>query len=537
MSELDAGSAILDPREQTFRIDSGRGRLQLFLRRLPGSRPNRHGTVLYLHGATFPSALSIAFRLGGVSWRDALCEAGYDVWGLDFLGFGGSDRYPEMDADADSLEPLGAAAEAVGQVEAATRFILDYDRRPRLSLITHSWGSMPAGLFAALHPTLIDRIVMFAPLARREGPRYAPRPTLPAWKLVTNDEQWARFVEDVPPNEAPVLSRDAFADWAEAYLDSDPAARHRTPSAVKTPTGPLVEILRAWHGELAWQPEKVEAPVMIVRGEWDGLVTDADAHWLFDRLTRAAERRDIKIARGTHLMHLEEMRTALWRESIAFLSGNAFEAANSDHQGEPAMQDHYEAKDLPGYNPGAPEVAKSPVTLDELKDLKATCLFADEDVVYLRMSYEVLKDRAEELVTMWRGIIAQHTHLASYSWDRDSGEPDKDYGAAVGKRYAQWVLDTARAEYNQEWLDYQYEIGLRHHRAKKNVTDHANTAPHIRGRDLIGFAAATVAPMRPYLEKGGHSPEVVQRMQDAWWKSMILQVTLWSQPYINPGDF
>jgi hypothetical protein len=54
---------------------------------------------------------------------------------------------------------------------------------------------------------------------------------------------------------------------------------------------------------------------------------------------------------------------------------------------------------------------------------------------------------------------------------------------------------------------------------------------------VIGFAAATVAPMRPYLEKGGHSAETVQRMQDAWWKSMILQVTLWSQPYMNPGDF
>jgi Protoglobin len=149
----------------------------------------------------------------------------------------------------------------------------------------------------------------------------------------------------------------------------------------------------------------------------------------------------------------------------------------------------------------------------------------------------VLKDQAEELVTMWRGIIAQHVHLASYSWDRETGEPDKEYAAAVGKRYAQWVLDTARAEYDQAWLDYQYEIGLRHHRAKKNVTDHSHTETHIRGRDVIGFAAATVAPMRPYLEKGGHSAETVQRMQDAWWKSMILQVTLWSQPYMNPGDF
>jgi hypothetical protein len=323
---------------------------------------------------------------------------------------------------------------------------------------------------------------------------------LPAWKLVTNEDQWARFVEDVPSGEAPVFRREDFLDWAKVYLDSDPASRNHDPAAVKTPTGPLVEILRAWHGELAWNPADLTAPVAIIRGAWDGLVTDADAHWLFNRLTRSAERRDIKISRATHLMHLEEMRTALWCESIAFLLGDTPSCLS---KGKPAMEDHHEAKDLPGYNPGSPDVAKSPITLEELKELKASCLFADEDMVYLRLSYDVLKDQVEDLVAMWRRIIAQHTHLAQYSWDRDTGKPDKEYGASVGKRFAQWVLDTERAQYDQEWLDYQYEIGLRHHRTKKNKTDHVNTAPHIRGRDLIGFAAATVAPMRPYLEKGG----------------------------------
>jgi hypothetical protein len=31
-------------------------------------------------------------------------------------------------------------------------------------------------------------------------------------------------------------------------------------------------------------------------------------------------------------------------------------------------------------------------------------------------------------------------------------------------------------------------------------------------------------------EKVSDPAETVQRMEDAWWKSMILQVTLWSQP-------
>jgi hypothetical protein len=40
-----------------------------------------------------------------------------------------------------------------------------------------------------------------------------------------------------------------------------------------------------------------------------------------------------------------------------------------------------------------------------------------------------------------------------------------------------------------------------------------------------------------FLAKKGHSPEVVNRMYNAWWKSMILQVTLSGQPYIRQGDF
>jgi len=29
----------------------------------------------------------VAHRFDGKSWRDALNEAGFDVWGLDFYGF------------------------------------------------------------------------------------------------------------------------------------------------------------------------------------------------------------------------------------------------------------------------------------------------------------------------------------------------------------------------------------------------------------------------------------------------------------------
>jgi len=65
----------------------------------------------------------------------------------------------------------------------------------------------------------------------------------------------------------------------------------------------------------------VRASVALIRGEWDGLIPDHDARWLFDAFTASLQKRDIKISGGTHLLHLESMRYALYRESINFLKG------------------------------------------------------------------------------------------------------------------------------------------------------------------------------------------------------------------------
>ena len=133
------------------------------------------------------------------------------------------------------------------------------------------------------------------------------------------ENQWARFVEDVPPGEPPVLSRKHFDEWGECYLDSDKGSRTRNPAGVKVPAGPFNDILRAWHGELGYEPALVQAPVALIRGEWDGVVPDEDARWLFDAFNASPIKCDVKISRGTHLMHLEIMRTALYREANAFL--------------------------------------------------------------------------------------------------------------------------------------------------------------------------------------------------------------------------
>ncbi|MGB8401377.1 alpha/beta fold hydrolase [Bradyrhizobium sp.] len=290
----------------------------LLLREQTPAGADRNRPVLYVHGATFGSANSMMFRFDGVSWAIELNSEGRSVWALDFAGFGESEPYPEMAQPAPMTgDPLGRAPAAAAQIERAIRSILADTGAARVSIIAHSWGTMPTGLLATQHPELIDRIVFFAPVVRREIMKEVP--ALGPWRFLTIEEQHRRFVEDVPAGHPPVLLDRHFADWSAQYLRSDPTSSTRTPPSVKTPNGPVADIMAAWSGTLAYDPARITSPVAIIRGEWDGLCKDADAAWLLAVLTSAPEKRDIKIAKATHLMHLEQSRGALYRAAVDFL--------------------------------------------------------------------------------------------------------------------------------------------------------------------------------------------------------------------------
>jgi pimeloyl-ACP methyl ester carboxylesterase len=314
----------LDPAEEHFWVPYQGGGLALFLRYLPpiNTKTNfgENRVVLYIQGATFPSALSIAHRFDGRSWRDELAAAGFHVWGLDFLGFGAADRYPEMADPPDGKPALGRAEEASKQIETAVQFIVARHGVERISIIAHSWGTIATGHFVSRYPKLVNRLVFFAPITCRNGQDKAPDAS--SWRLVTLKDQWNRFVEDVPAGETPVLSQRDFAAWGESYLDTDPASRTRNPPAVKIPNGPTQDIKGAWAGKLAYDPSAVQAPVTIIRGQWDSTCGDADTRWLFDALKHSPTKRLVTVSRGTHLLHLEENRYALYREAQIFLQGH-----------------------------------------------------------------------------------------------------------------------------------------------------------------------------------------------------------------------
>jgi hypothetical protein len=66
---------------ESFRIAGAPHEPALLVRHLAptSSGPGRGRPVLYVHGATFPSALAVGYRFDGRSWMDELAAVGFDV--------------------------------------------------------------------------------------------------------------------------------------------------------------------------------------------------------------------------------------------------------------------------------------------------------------------------------------------------------------------------------------------------------------------------------------------------------------------------
>jgi hypothetical protein len=183
-------------------------------------------------------------------------------------------------------------------------------------------------------------------------------------------------------------------------------------------------------------------------------------------------------------------------------------------------------------------VSPSPFTLADLAALQKTLLFGDDDVQALRRSKAILADQTGAILDVWYGFVAATPELVVYFSDARTGNPDGAYLAAVRQRFERWILDTADATYDQRWLDWQHEIGLRHNVIKKNKTDQVNSVPQVNFRYLLALIVPITTTLKPFLAKNGAAPPAdVEKMHAAWVKTVLLQVILWSHPYVKDGQF
>ena len=196
-----------------------------------------------------------------------------------------------------------------------------------------------------------------------------------------------------------------------------------------------------------------------------------------------------------------------------------------------------ETKTPSGYTYGTKQVGKSPFTLEDLKLLEQTLLFTEEDVKYLKMSHDILKGQTNDILDVWYGFVGGTPQLLYFFGNKTTGKPEGEYLAKVRERFGMWILQTAEANYDQTWLNYQYEIGLRHYTTKKNKTDKATAVPIVNYRYIPALTIPITTTLKPFLAKKGASADDAEKMYNAWIKSVLMQAILWGQPYMKKGEF
>jgi pimeloyl-ACP methyl ester carboxylesterase len=300
---------------EDFHIPSGTAGVELFLRnKHPGNlkkfSPDR--TVLYIHGATQPSETVFDLPVGDGSWADYIASRGYDVWLVDVRGYGGST------APNDQSKPIGTTKEAVEDLGAAVKHILARRGIAKLQLIGWSWGTVITGSYAAEQPEHVAGLVLLAPpwLSLRGGTAPAG-----AWQEWTADSSLKRLQAGVPDGQAEKIFPAAWRKrWEAALLASQPAAKTYNPPKFRSPTGVVADGVQFWGANKAfYDPGKISAPTLLIRGEWDELTPLNETQALFALLRNAQVRELIEIPRATHFIEVETGRDALFREVQNFL--------------------------------------------------------------------------------------------------------------------------------------------------------------------------------------------------------------------------
>ena len=192
---------------------------------------------------------------------------------------------------------------------------------------------------------------------------------------------------------------------------------------------------------------------------------------------------------------------------------------------------------VPGYLYRDENLPSSPISSQEFEEMKEAVLFGPDDVTALNHSLPIVDPQIDKILDVWYGFVGSKPFLLKHFSHSQTGEPIPDYLERVRARFGQWIRDTAQANYDDTWLRYQIEIGRRHHRVGKNKTDNAQSSALVPFRFLPLLAQPIVDTLRPFLESGGNDREAVDAMQNAWRKSVLLQVTLWSHPYVIRGDY
>lgn len=285
---------------------AGKGSVGLYLYRkrqaapVPGEAPL---PVLFLaHGSSLSGRTSFDLFLPGAgeySMMNVFARAGFDVWTMDFEGYGRSDR---TDGNSD-------IASGVADLQAATAVVQRETGAAKLHLMGESSGALRAAAFAIAEPDRADRLVLAAlTYTGRGSPTLEKRAEQLAYYRAHNrrprDRETIRsiFTRD-KPGTADMRVADALAAAEMPFGDSVPTGTYLDMVA----NIPVVD------------PARILSPVLVLRGQHDGIATEEDLIDFCQRLPNP-DRQFVILPGAAHAVTLGLNRALLWHSMLAFLT-------------------------------------------------------------------------------------------------------------------------------------------------------------------------------------------------------------------------
>ncbi len=274
--------------------------------------------VLFLSGSSIPSSLSLSFRMGNYSWMDNLTENAYDVYALDFLGFGNADRYPEMKSNLSAGKLTGRATDAYLDVAKAVDLICKKTGKNKVYLIAHSWGGSVAALYAGRFNDKVEKLILYATITARQSAE-KPQIIQTSYKSLTPKQRVDAFKNLTPPGKECQMEKEMLETFGKDWLLSDLSSREFKTDSVRYPSGPQQDVEDLLHNKPYYDPAEIRVPVLVVRGEWDNYPNNNDGDSLFRGIENAPYKKYVVIAKSTHIIHWEKARYQLYDETLRFL--------------------------------------------------------------------------------------------------------------------------------------------------------------------------------------------------------------------------
>ena len=257
--------------------------------------------LFFVHGSSVSSRV---FDLhvpghGEYSVMDEFARYGFDCWTMDHENYGKSGRTSGNADIASGVEDLKAAVEIVTRETG----------RQKMHFLGESSGALRAGAYAMVAPERADRLVLAAFTYKGEGsPTLTKRAEQLAYYRSHNMRKRDRdMIRSIATRDKPGTSDPAavevLADVEMQFGDQVPTGTYLDMTA----NLPVVK------------PEKVMSPVLLVRGEFDGIATVADLEEFFNLLPNG-DRQFIILPGTAHSVALAINRQLFWHVTRAFLT-------------------------------------------------------------------------------------------------------------------------------------------------------------------------------------------------------------------------